>query len=489
MYFLGVDLGTSAVKVLLVDKEGNILFVEKEEYPLHLFASNHSEQNPSDWLKGVFACIKRITSKVDDVNKIKGISFAGQMHGLVVLDKNDEVIRPCILWNDGRTDKETDYLNNVIGKKTLIDLTGNIAFAGFTLSKILWLKNNEPMNFKRIDKIMLPKDYLAYVFSNVFATDYSDASGTLLLDVKNKVWSKQMCDIACIKETQLPKLYESYEVIGVINKKLANELNLPTDLKVIIGAGDNAASAIGTGSIANNDVTISLGTSGTIFISSDNFISSYDSVIHSFAHASGKYHLMGCILSASSCSKWWVENILKSSFENENDDYDNLIANNSVIFLPYLMGERCPHNDTSAKGAFIGMRLNTTREEMHLAILEGITFALKDNLEIALKGGLNVKRAVLCGGGSKSKGMKQIVANILNIEIDTLLSEQGPGYGAAILAMVGTNAYKDINTAVNKIVKISSTIKPIPSYVEHYKKKYQIFKKLYIDLKDTFKEW
>ena len=271
MYFLGVDLGTSAVKVLLVDKEGNILFVEKEEYPLHLFASNHSEQNPSDWLKGVFACIKRITSRVDDVNKIKGISFAGQMHGLVVLDKNDEVIRPCILWNDGRTDKETDYLNNVIGKKTLIDLTGNIAFAGFTLPKILWLKNNEPMNFKRIDKIMLPKDYLAYVFSNVFATDYSDASGTLLLDVKNKVWSKHMCDIACIKETQLPKLYESYEVIGVINKKLANELNLPTDLKVIIGAGDNAASAIGTGSIANNDVTISLGTSGTIFISSDNF--------------------------------------------------------------------------------------------------------------------------------------------------------------------------------------------------------------------------
>ena len=299
MLFIGVDLGTSAVKLLLMDEEGKIHKIVSKEYPLYFPHPGWSEQKPEDWYAQSMEGIKELTAECDK-SQVKGISFGGQMHGLVALDENDNVIRPAILWNDGRTGKQTDYLNNVIGKENLSKYTANIAFAGFTAPKILWMKENEPENFARIRKIMLPKDYLAYRLSGTFCTEYSDASGMLLLDVEHKCWSKEMMEICGITEDQLPKLFESWEPVGKLTKEAASELGLPEDVKVIAGAGDNAAAAVGTGTVGDGGCNISLGTSGTLFISSRKFGVDKYNALHSFDHADGNFHLMGCMLSAAS---------------------------------------------------------------------------------------------------------------------------------------------------------------------------------------------
>ena len=290
MLYIGVDLGTSAVKLLLMDETGDIKNIVSKEYPLFFPHPGWSEQNPEDWFEKSMEGIKELTEGFDR-SKVAGISFGGQMHGLVALDKDDQVIRPAILWNDGRTGEETDYLNNVIGKDKLSQYTANIAFAGFTAPKILWMKKHEPENFAKIVKIMLPKDYLAYKLSGSFCTDVSDASGMLLMDVKNRCWSKEMMDICGITEEMLPKLYESYEVVGTLKEDVAGALGLSADVKVIAGAGDNAAAAVGTGTVGDGMCNISLGTSGTIFISSEKFGVDENNALHSFAHADGNYQI------------------------------------------------------------------------------------------------------------------------------------------------------------------------------------------------------
>ena len=486
MYYIGVDLGTSALKLVMMKGNGELVKTVSKEYPLYFPRSGWSEQNPADWFLAVKDGLKELAACVDE--KIAGISFGGQMHGLVILDKDDNVLRPAILWNDGRSTEETDYLNNVIGKEKLSKLTANIAFAGFTAPKILWVKNNEPEIFAKISKIMLPKDYISYMLSGSFSTDYSDASGMLLLDVKNKKWSKEMIDICSISEDMLPKLYESYEVVGAIKPELAKELGLNDDIKIIAGAGDNAAAAIGTATVGEGACNISLGTSGTVFISSKNFGVDSFNALHSFAHADGNYHLMGCMLSAASCNKWWMEEILKTrDFAKEQSDIDNL-GENKVFFLPYLMGERSPHNDPDAAGTFIGMRMDTKREDMTLAIFEGVTFALRDSLEVARSLGIKIDRTMICGGGAKSPLWKRLVANILNVEVEVPMSEEGPGFGAAILAAVGCGEYESVEKAAKSIIKIKEKIKPEADLVVKYEEKYQKFKKIYPALKDVFKK-
>ena len=486
MYYIGVDLGTSALKLVMMKGNGELVKTVSKEYPLYFPRSGWSEQNPTDWFLAVKEGLKELAAFADE--KIAGISFGGQMHGLVILDKDDNVLRPAILWNDGRSTEETDYLNNVIGKEKLSELTANIAFAGFTAPKILWVKNNEPEIFAKISKIMLPKDYISYMLSGSFSTDYSDASGMLLLDVKNKKWSKEMIDICSISEDMLPKLYESYEVVGAIKPELAKELGLNDDIKIIAGAGDNAAAAIGTATVGEGACNISLGTSGTVFISSKNFGVDSFNALHSFAHADGNYHLMGCMLSAASCNKWWMEEILKTKdFAKEQSDIDNLGENN-VFFLPYLMGERSPHNDPDAAGTFIGMRMDTKREDMTLAIFEGVTFALRDSLEVARSLGIKIDRTMICGGGAKSPLWKRLVANILNVEVEVPVSEEGPGFGAAILAAVGCGEYESVEKAAKSIIKIKEKIKPEADLVVKYEEKYQKFKKIYPALKDVFKK-
>ena len=486
MYYIGVDLGTSALKLVMMKGNGELVKTVSKEYPLYFPRSGWSEQNPTDWFLAVREGLKELAAYADE--KIAGISFGGQMHGLVILDKDDNVLRPAILWNDGRSTEETDYLNNVIGKEKLSKLTANIAFAGFTAPKILWVKNNEPDIFEKIAKIMLPKDYISYMLSGNFSTDYSDASGMLLLDVKNKKWSKEMIDICSISEDMLPKLYESYEPVGTIKPELAKEIGLNEGIKIVAGAGDNAAAAIGTATVGEGACNISLGTSGTVFISSKNFGVDNFNALHSFAHADGNYHLMGCMLSAASCNKWWMEEILKTKdFAKEQSNIDNLGENN-VFFLPYLMGERSPHNDPDAAGTFIGMRMDTKREDMTLAVFEGVTFALRDSLEVARSLGIKIDRTMICGGGAKSPLWKKLVANILNVEVEVPVSEEGPGFGAAILAAVGCGEYESVEDAAKSIIKIKEKIKPEADLVVKYEEKYQKFKRIYPALKDVFKE-
>ena len=487
MLFIGIDLGTSSTKLLLSDEKGNILNTVSKDYPLIFPHPGWSEQDPELWWK---ACAEGIPEllKGFDASSVAGIGSGGQMHGLVALDKDDNVIRPAILWNDGRTAEEVVYLNEEIGRKKLSELTANIAFAGFTAPKILWMKKNEPENFERISKIMLPKDYINYRLTGVHCCDYSDASGMLLLDVKNKKWSREMLDICSIKESQMPALFESYEVVGSLKGDVAGLLGLPKTVKVVAGAGDNAAAAVGTGTVGEGKCNISIGTSGTVFISSDHFGVDPNNALHAFAHADGGFHLMGCMLSAASCNKWFCEDILGT------DDYAALqsdikpenLGKNHVFFLPYLMGERSPINDTDARGTFVGMTMDTSRADMVQAVLEGVAFAIRDSVEVARSLGIEIKRSKICGGGSKSPLWKSIFANVLGIPLDMVKTEQGPGFGAVMLAMVGCGLYKDVQSAADSLVSTASTVEPDDKLVALYEERYGRFKQIYPAMKGLF---
>ena len=488
MLYIGVDLGTSAVKLLLMDEKGEIKNVISREYPLFFPHPGWSEQNPEDWKKAVLEGIPELL-KGQDASQVAGIGAGGQMHGLVVLDENDDVIRPAILWNDGRTQKQVDYLNEDIGRDVLSERTANIAFAGFTAPKILWMRENEPELFARIRKIMLPKDYINYILTGVHCTDYSDASGMLLLDVKNRCWSREMLDLCGITEDQMPKLFESYECVGTLKPEIAACLGLPASVRVAAGAGDNAAAAVGTGTVGEGGCNISLGTSGTVFISSEHFGVDPHNALHSFDHADGGYHLMGCMLSAASCNKWLMENVLGTSdFAAEQAPItDDRLGNNGVFFLPYLMGERSPINDVLARGTFTGMTMDTGRVDMVQAMLEGVAFAIRDSVEVARSLGIQINRSNICGGGAKSPLWKKNMANVLNIELDSSESEQGPGMGGAMLAMVACGAYPTVKAACDAIVHVTSTVKPDPEIAARYEKRYSQFRGIYPALKPVFR--
>ena len=485
MYYIGVDLGTSAVKLIMMEKDGTIVSSVSKEYPLYFPNPGWSEQKPEDWKAAVLEGLKELV-KDFDATQVAGISFGGQMHGLVVLDENDNVIRPAILWNDGRTQKETDYLNNVIGKDVLSAETANIAFAGFTAPKILWMKANEPENFAKIKKIMLPKDYIAYILSGVFSTDYSDASGMLLLDVKNKKWSKKMCEICGVDESMLPKLYESYEVTGTVKPEIAKELGFTDNVKVCAGAGDNAAAAVGTGVVGDGGCNILLGTSGTVFISSAKFGVDENNALHSFDHADGNFHLMGCMLSAASCNKWWMDEIIRTKDYAAEQTNITKLGENHVFFLPYLMGERSPHNNPDARGTFIGLTMDSTREDMTQAVLEGVAFGLRDSIEVARSLGIPLTKTRICGGGAKSPLWRKMITNIMNMEVERITSEEGPGLGGAMLAAVGCGEYASVEEAAKAIVKVLDVEKPDPELVAKYEKKYQQFKTIYPACKPIF---
>lgn len=478
MLYIGIDLGTSAVKLLLMDSEGKICNIVSREYPLSFPHPGWSEQNPKDWYEQTVEGMKELLKDADK-SKVAGISFGGQMHGLVILDKEDAVIRPAILWNDGRTTKECEYLNQTIGREKLSEYTANIAFAGFTAPKLLWVKGNEPENFARISKIMLPKDYIAYRLTGVHCTDASDASGMLLFNVKERKWSKEMCEICGISEEQLPKCFESYEKVGTVLPEVAAELGIPDSTVVAAGAGDNAAAAVGTGTVGADRCNISLGTSGTIFITTQHFGVDKYNALHSFAHADGNYHLMGCMLSAASCNKWWVEDILGTKDFGAEQEAIGKLGENHVYFLPYLMGERSPHNDPDARGTFIGMSMDTTRADMTQAVLEGVAFALRDSLEVAKSLGIMPERTKICGGGAKSPLWRKIIANVLNLKVDVIENEQGPALGGAMLAAVACGEYDSVKEIADKVVKVVDTIEPEPELVEKYRKRYEVFREIY----------
>ena len=487
MLYIGIDLGTSAVKLLLMDEKGKIHKIVSKEYPLFFPHPGWSEQDPEEWFEKAMEGLQELTAECDKT-KIAGIGFGGQMHGLVVLDENNQVIRPAILWNDGRTAKETDYLNQVIGTERLVNYTANIAFAGFTAPKLLWMKAHEPEKFAKICKIMLPKDYLAYKLTGKHCTDYSDASGMLLLDVEHKCWSEEMMDICGIRREQLPELFESYDVVGTLRKDIAAQLGLSENVKVVAGAGDNAAAAVGTGTVGEGGCNISLGTSGTVFISSKSFQTDKYHALHSFAHADGGFHLMGCMLSAASCNKWWMDEILRTAEYGKEQERIAGLGENHVYYLPYLMGERSPHNDPRARATFTGMIMDTTREDMTLAVLEGVAFGLRDSLEVARELGIPIQGTKICGGGAKSLLWKKIIANVMDLKVDVIESEEGPGYGGAMLAAVGCGEFASVEEAAEKLVKVIATVEPEPELTAKYEERYQTFKKIYPAMKSLFQE-
>lgn len=489
MYVIGIDLGTSAVKLLLMDEAGQIKNIVTKEYPLEFPHPGWSQQNPADWWAQTVAGVRELMQGYDAA-EVKGIGAGGQMHGLVVLDAQDKVIRPAILWNDGRTQKQVEYLNGVIGKEVLSENTANIAFAGFTAPKLLWMQENEPENFAKISKIMLPKDYLNYLLTGVHCTDYSDASGMLLLDVAHKCWSKKMLDACGVTETQMPKLFESWQPVGTLKPDVAEALGLPAAVTVCAGAGDNAAAAVGCGVVGEGKCNISLGTSGTVFISSKAFGVDKQNALHSFAHADGGWHLMGCILSAASCNKWWMDEIIgtKNYAAEQAGIAADKLGDNHVYYLPYLMGERSPHNDPATRSAFIGMTMDSTRADMTQAVLEGVAFAIRDCVEIARAQGIAITESMICGGGAKSTLWRKIFANVLNVTLALPETEQGPGYGGAMLAAVACGQFATVQDCAAELVKVTGRETPDPALAAKYEARYRTWHALYPALKDRFAE-
>lgn len=487
MYFIGVDIGTTSVKIVAIDETGEIIKSISKNYPIFFPKPLWSEQHPEDWWNQSIEGLKELLAAIDKT-KVRAISFSGQMHGLVVLDEYDQVIRPAILWNDQRTEKECSYLNDEIGREKIAAWTGNMALAGFTAPKILWLRENEAENYKKIDKIMLPKDYLVYRMTGHFVTDMSDASGTLILDVKNRRWSDEMCEILGIRKNQLPELHESFEAIGSIREEIAESLGLDSSVKIVIGGGDQAVAAIGGGIVGLSSCSVSLGTSGVVFANTEQYLMDKDNRLHSFCNANGKYHVMGVTLSAAASLKWWVENV------NNTSDYDGLLdeiaesqIEENIYFLPYLMGERTPHNDSNARGTFIGMDMSTNRCSMTRAVLEGVGFSLRDSFEIMKDMGMRINEVTINGGGAKNSLWCQMIADILNVKVIKVNSDDGPAYGAAILASVGDGLFDNLDEACEKFIDVTESFQPNESIVEIYNRKYSIYRSLYPELKNVFK--
>lgn len=475
--YLGVDLGTSSVKLLLADSKGNILDSASADYPLFFPEKDQSEQNPDDWYGALVECISAL-SKRHDVKAIRGVSFSGQMHGLVVLDKDDKVIRPAILWNDNRTTEECRYLNETVGKDKLLEWTGNVAFTGFTAPKLLWMRKHEPDKFAQIAKIMLPKDYLAYKMSGVFASDVSDNSGTLYFDVKNRCWSKPMLELIGISENQLPVIFDSYQPIGKVCEKFAAATGMSTDTVVVIGGGDQAVGAVGTGTVKDNTMFVSLGTSGVVFVPTAEYAVCTNGGMHMFRHANGRFHVMGCMLTSAGAMKWWVDDILNANFGKVLDEVDEN-AIDDLIFLPYLMGERSPINDPTAKGAFFGLTLAHKRADVTKAILEGICFGLKDCYEAVRGMGAECSVARVIGGGSRSDKWMQILSDVLGIELRRINTSDGAGLGAVILAMTGCGEFDSLQTACDALIHDTDVFRPNKERFELYKEKFGKFKELY----------
>ena len=473
-YFIGLDIGTSSTKALLISENEIVASVSKD-YPVYYPQPGWSEQNPADWLEASLCALGEVTQGIDKT-QVCAISFSGQMHGLVALDKDDNVIRPAILWNDGRSEKQVDYLNGTVGKDFLLDCTGNIAFAGFTAPKVLWMSENEKENFDRISKIMLPKDYVAYMLSGSFATDVSDAAGTLYFDTGRRTWSEPMLDLLHIDKTMLPKVYESDECVGYLKDDIAAKLGFGR-VKIIIGAGDNAASAIGTGTVEDGSCNISLGTSGTVFVTCDKYECDRVNAIHTFCSANRKYHYLACILSAASAQKWWIEDILGAQYDFS--DVEKFAGKSEVQFLPYLMGERSPVNDSNVRAALLGLSMNTAKEEMTLAVLEGVAFALRQNIDIIRSLGVDIKKSKVCGGGTKNKLWLKILASVLNVELEIPVLEHGGALGAAMLAAKSSLAADEYSAMEEEFYKIKQTVEPDAALAGFYNDKYGKYLKIY----------
>ena len=499
-YLLGIDIGTSGTKTVLFDRGGNPISSSTAEYPLYQPEIGWAEQDPQDWWNAVCITINQVI-KDSNINpeSISGIGLSGQMHGLVMLDGDGNVLRKSIIWCDQRTAKECVEITEKVGEKRLIDITANPALTGFTASKILWVRNNEPEIYEKCRKILLPKDYIRYMLTGEFATEVSDASGMQLLDIKNRCWSKEVLNALNIPMEYLGDVHESIVVSGKVHKKAAEVTGLKENTPVVGGAGDQAAGAIGNGIIKSGQISSTIGTSGVVFAHLDEPIIDEKGRVHTFCHAvPGAWHMMGVTQGAGLSLKWFRDNFCTNEIEVAKrmgiDPYVLMTkeaekvpaGSRGVIYLPYLMGERTPHLNPKAKGVFFGLSAAHTKNEMLRAVIEGVSYSLLDCMEIIKDTGMNPTNVMVSGGGGKSELWRQILADMFNCKVSTNKSSEGPALGVALLAGVGTGVYKDIDEACSIAISENSVQFPKEENSLVYKRYYEIYKKIYDNLKGTF---
>ena len=500
IYFIGIDIGTTGAKALLMDLNGVVVTTATNEYPMYIPNPLWAEQNPDDWWNAVCKSIKNVLAQGKiKVNDVKGIGLTGQMHGLVTLDEYGKVLYPCIMWNDQRTAEECNQITEKIGFNELLSITGNQVLPGFTAPKILWLRKNRPDIYTKIKKVLLPKDYIRFKLTNEFFTDVSDASGTSLLNVKERKWSKEILEKLSIHFEWLPEVVESVSQTGRITKEAALLTGLSEGIPIFAGGGDQAAGAVGAGAVKEGIISIALGTSGVVFTHSDNYRIEPEGKLHAFCHSvTNKWHLMGVTLSAAGSFRWYRDTFTyEEKLEAEKsgkDVYEILTEKASTIpagseglfFLPYLTGERTPYPDPNARGAFIGLNVRHTKAHMTRSVLEGVAYSLRDCYELISNLGIKAESIVISGGGAKSVLWRSIISDIFNAEINTLTCTEGAPYGAAIIASVGAGEYKDVSEACTKMLKKASSIQPDNKRVTLYNEFYGIYKELYPQLKNSF---
>jgi xylulokinase len=489
-YFIGIDSSTTATKALLMAADGQVVGVASSSYDYETPQPLWSEQRPELWWEATANSIRQVLVETGVApDTVTGIGLTGQMHGLVLLDKAGDVIRPALLWNDQRTGAECDEMRAKMGKQHLIDITGNDALTGFTAPKILWVKNNEPEIFAQIAQILLPKDYVRFKLTGSYAIDKAGGAGTQLFDVRRRDWSVELLETLEIDPAWLPQTFEGTAVTGTLSSAAAEATGLPAGIPVVGGGGDQAANAVGTGAVVDGIVALSLGTSGVVFASSDEPIVEPDGRLHAFCHAvPGKWHLMGVMLSAAGSLRWFHDTVAPDT------SYDDLLApaadippgSEGLLFLPYLTGERTPHPDPLARGAFVGLTVRHTQAHMTRAVIEGVAFGLRDSFELMKNAGLPpITQVRASGGGTKSPLWRQILADVLQAEIVTINTAEGAAYGAAILAAVGTGAFESVEAACEQLIHVTGRTKP-GGDTTVYDQIYPLYRQLYPALKETY---
>jgi xylulokinase len=501
MYLIGIDIGTSGTKSVIFDETGRALGSALSEYGMSSPKNGWAEQNPEDWWGGVAASVRGAIAKAGiDASGIAGVGLSGQMHGLVLLDENDEVVRPSIIWCDQRTAAEAAELTALVGAQRLLDITANPALTGFTAAKLLWVEKNEPDNFRRVKKIMLPKDYIRLRLTGEFATEVSDASGMQLMNVRERKFSPVMLDALNIKESMLGKMYESCEVTGRVTAKAAAETGLAAGTIVVGGAGDQAASAVGCGIVREGILSCTVGTSGVVFAHTDNMLLDPKGRVHTLCHAvPGKWHIMGVTQAAGMSFKWLRDSLFAAEVATAeelgvpaNKLLDDIAARvpagaDRLVYLPYLMGERTPHLDSDARGAFIGLTPSHGKPEMLRAVLEGVVYSLRDCLEIIRGLGAEPENIIAAGGGANSKLWRQIMADCFGLPINVSATTEGGALGVAILAGVGAGIYKSVEDACASIIGVAGTTAPDASKKPVYDAGYAVYDAIYPALKDVYK--
>lgn len=499
--YLGIDIGTSGTKTLAIREDGTVLASATHEYPLSSPRPGWSEQSPEDWWQASVAGVRSVLAAAGiSPVEVKGIGLSGQMHGSVFLDAAGEVIRPALLWNDQRTAAECDEIEQRVGgRAALIGMVANPALTGFTAPKILWLRNHEPQHYERLRQVLLPKDYIRYRLTGEFATEVSDASGTLLLDVRNRCWSTELLSKLDLDAATLPRVYESEEVSGTLSSQAAELLELPVGVPVVGGGGDQAASAIGNGIVSRGVISATMGTSGVVFAHSDEVQIDANGRIHTFCHAvRGKWHVMGCVLSAGGSLQWYRNQFGAAAIAEAQargvDPYTVLTEQAATVipgaeglfFLPYLTGERTPHADPYARAAWVGLSLRHGPAHLVRAVLEGATFAMRDCLELIRDMQIPIEQIRVSGGGARSPFWKQLQADIYGQPVVTINAEEGPAFGVALLAAAGTGAYRDVVEACTATIRVTTETRSCESTAATYNASYPLYRELYQSLKPNY---